>query len=131
MKRSLVRKLTLISIGAAILGVILLIVTLATGGKTTSQLADGTTMVTVTSVNGALLAVSILFLVGGGIVNFVAWIGALIKTAQIRSWGWFVLVFLLNPLGLLIYSFAGPETPAAIGYAPPPQTGYPPESNVA
>jgi len=130
MKRSLIRKLTLISIGAAILGVILLIVTLATGGKTTSQLADGTTQVTITSVNLGLLALSLVFLIGGGIVNFVAWIGALIKTAQIRSWGWFVLVFLVNPIGLLVYSFAGPEAPTAIAYMPE-QTGFPPQSNAA
>ena len=131
MKRSLIRKLALSSIGVALLGGILLIVTIATGTKTTSQLADGTTMVSITSVNVGLLIVSILVLVAGGIVNFIAWVGALVKTAQIHSWGWFALVFFLNPIGMLIYSFVGPEVPAVMAYPMPQQTGYPPESSVA
>jgi hypothetical protein len=54
-----------------------------------------------------LLIGIILFLVGS-VVGVVGWIMALIKTAQIGRWGWFVAVFLLSVLSALIYGGAGP-----------------------
>jgi hypothetical protein len=128
MKRALVRNLTLSSIAVSILGFILLIAGIASGTPTTSTLADGTVSSTVTDANGALIGLGGLLLGISGIVGFVAWIGALVKTAQISSWGWFVIVFLLGPIALLIYSFIGPEMPATpVGYAPGyPPVGYPP-----
>lgn len=64
-----------------------------------------------TGVAGAAL-IGLVGIVLGGICTLIAWIGGLIKTAQISRWGWFVLVLLLSPLGSLIYGFAGPETKA-------------------
>jgi hypothetical protein len=38
----------------------------------------------------------------------VAWIGALIRTAQSGRWGWFVLLLLFSGVSLLIYLLWGP-----------------------
>jgi hypothetical protein len=46
----------------------------------------------------------------GGICSLIAFIGGLIKTAQIGAWVWFVLILLFTPLATLIYGIAGPET---------------------
>jgi len=70
---------------------------------------------------------TLLFIIGAVVIYFVAWFGALIKTAQIQQMGWFVLILLLGFIPLLIYALAGPETPntPAVVYVPPP--GYPPQ----
>jgi hypothetical protein len=55
----------------------------------------------------------------------IAWIGALIRSAKMQTWGWFVVVLLFSGLGTLIYAIAGPsdqQVPATAYYPPP---GYP------
>ena len=60
------------------------------------------------------------------VMTFVAWIGALIHTAQFSRWGWFVSIFLLGSLALLAYTIAFPDTPVfpQPAYVPPPQPPY-------
>ncbi len=53
-------------------------------------------------------AVGGLLYIVGAIGAFVAWVGALIKTAQLSRWGWFVGVLITGGIGLLIYVFGGP-----------------------
>jgi drug/metabolite transporter (DMT)-like permease len=61
---------------------------------------------------GALLAYLVVAVCG--IVMLVMWIGALVRLAQHRSWGWFTallvvhLVF-LGIIGMVAYAIAGPE----------------------
>jgi predicted lipid-binding transport protein (Tim44 family) len=57
-------------------------------------------------------ALGLLGIIVGLILDFVAWILGLVKTAQIRRWGWFIAVFFLSPLSTLIYGIAGPDQPA-------------------
>jgi hypothetical protein len=129
MKRSLSRNLYLIGLGLVIVATILLFAGLA--GSQTSTNASGYT--TVTSVgNPALLGISIILYIVAGIIDLIAWIGALVKTAQLGRWGWFICLLLFSGITMLIYIFAGPETPAvpqaAIGTYPQqgyPQAGYP------
>jgi hypothetical protein len=40
----------------------------------------------------------------------IAWLFGLITTARLGRWGWLIEVFLLGPLGALIYGIAGPTT---------------------
>jgi hypothetical protein len=55
----------------------------------------------------------------GGVVGAVAWIGALIRSARMQTWGWFAVVLLLLGLGTLLYALAGPqEQPAMMGANP-------------
>jgi hypothetical protein len=42
----------------------------------------------------------------------IAWLGAMVKMARLNQWLWLALIILFGPLGLLIYLFAGPTTPA-------------------
>jgi hypothetical protein len=75
------------------------------------------------------IALGFLVLGLGGLATTIAWVLGLIKTAQVKAWGWFVAVLLVSPLGSLIYGIAGPDSPPAPpsyapqGYAAP---GYPP-----
>lgn len=57
---------------------------------------------------GATFYLGLALAIIGGILAFISWIGALIATGKQGRWGWFVVVFLLNGLGELIYLIAGP-----------------------
>jgi hypothetical protein len=113
LSKSLSRTLYLI----ALVGFIVGIVVAGIGASQTTTAADGTATLTST---GALLAlVGLVLYVIAGILAFVAWIGALIKTAQLQRWGWFVCLIIFSGITMLIYIFAGPETakeqvPAAV-----------------
>ncbi|HEX6480470.1 MAG TPA: hypothetical protein VF043_16660 [Ktedonobacteraceae bacterium] len=130
MSRSLSRNLYLIGLGIAILATILIVASFAGSQYTTDPTTGYKTLTSLG--NPALLAISIILYVIGGIINLVAWVGALVKTAQLGRWGWFICLLLFSGITMLIYIFAGPETPAvpqaAMGTYPPPgypQQGYP------
>src|SRR5258706_9498590 len=65
------------------------------------------------------LVVADLVVVVAVVVMFVVWIGALIKLAQQRSWGWFVFILLvfcfslgtLAIVPMVAYAIAGPDDP--------------------
>jgi MFS family permease len=114
LSKSLTRTLYLLSILGFIIGIVL---TVVTAGQT-STAADGTP--TLSSTGAALGLVGIVLYIIAGILAFVAWIGALIKTAQLQRWGWFVCLIIFSGITMLIYIFAGPETakeqvPARVG----------------
>jgi hypothetical protein len=49
-----------------------------------------------------------------GVVTFVMWLGALIRLAQQRLWGWFAAVVVLQVValgivGMVAYALAGPD----------------------
>src|SRR5581483_8998586 len=52
--------------------------------------------------------VSILYSIGVLLI-FIAYIGALVKTARLGHWGWFICLLLFTLVTMLIYIFAGPE----------------------
>jgi len=52
--------------------------------------------------------VVVLLYIVGGIVFAVAWVSALIRTAQLHRWGWFLFPLLLSIIALPIYLFWGP-----------------------
>jgi hypothetical protein len=79
-----------------------------------------------TSAAGGVL-IGILLISLGGLSSFVAWILGLIKTAQVKAWGWFVAVLLVSPLGSLIYGIGGPDQAPVPQYASPQYSGYPPQ----
>jgi hypothetical protein len=90
--------LTLVSIVLIIVGAVL------TGASISTTTTTGTTT---PSASGPGLAVYAI----GGLVALVTWIMGLVKTAQLKRWGWFVEVLLLGLLGTLIYGIAGPQHP--------------------
>jgi hypothetical protein len=52
--------------------------------------------------------VAVLLSIVGGIVFAVAWMSALIRTAQLRRWSWFLYLFLLSVISLPIYLLCDP-----------------------
>jgi len=48
----------------------------------------------------------------GALLGLAGWAMALIHTARIGQWGWFVAIVLFNAPGALAYGIAGPEAPA-------------------
>ena len=60
---------------------------------------------------------SLLVVIGGFIAGLVAWIGALLNTAQLDDKAWFLVllllgVFSLGFIAMLVYVFAGPRAGA-------------------
>jgi hypothetical protein len=128
-KKTTVRTLILSGFGGSIVGAIVFFAGFVGLQVSTTTDAAGSTSVTGASGgNPALFGIGILLLVAAGIVSLIAWIGALIRTAQTQRWGWFVAVLLVSGLGTLIWALAGPDAPAIVaptGYVPP--SGYPPQ----
>jgi hypothetical protein len=108
MKKSLSRNLYLIALVASIVGIVLFASSGVSVSTTTTGL--GGTTGAVTGGNTAFIAGSIVLFIVGGILGLVSWIGALIKTAQLGRWGWFVGILLFSTIGMLIYVFGGPTT---------------------
>lgn len=121
MSLSTTRKLFWISIAVTVLGSCVL------AGAVPRSSVDGTGSVSSADQGGAAVA-GILILIAI-VLMVVAWVGALIRTAQFGRWGWFVSIFLLGSLALLAYVIAGPDSPAmpSVSYLPPlPPSSYAP-----
>jgi hypothetical protein len=116
MKKSTSRSLYLIGLVAIIVATVLFALGAA---HSTVDSATGA----VTSVgNPGLVTAGVGVYIVGSILLLIAWIGALVKTAQLGRWGWFVCLLLLSGLTMLIYIFGGPTTPAS---SPQAQYSYP------
>jgi hypothetical protein len=61
---------------------------------------------------GSAVDFGLVLYLGGVIAAILAWIIGLIKTTQIRRWGWFAAVLLLPVLGSLLYGLVGSTTRA-------------------
>ncbi len=116
MAKSLTRTLYLIGFGLFIVSGILLGVSFV--GSTTA--ADGSATIG----NPALFGIATFMMFVAGVPMLIAWVGALVKTAQLQRWGWFICLLLFSGITLLVYIFAGPETPAPSAMAM--QGGMPP-----
>jgi hypothetical protein len=109
------RTILFLSIAAILLGIVAAVAYVVGVGAVVNCTGTGAT--TISTDCAAQGATPILIGIGvgilAGICSLIAWIGGLIKTAQIGAWVWFVLILLFTPLATLIYGFAGPETRAA------------------
>ncbi len=124
MRKSVSRTLYLLAIVCSIGAVVL--VFLGLNGTTITALPSNASYTDViNSVNNpALVIAGAAVAVIGSILALIAWIGALIRTAQLGRWGWFVGLLVLSGITMLVYIFAGPTTPAR----QPAYAGqYPPE----
>jgi hypothetical protein len=110
MSKARIRTLALIgNIGVLVVSPPLVLIGLLVGAIITTD--SGGTHVTSVG-NPAVFAVGLLLTCAFGVVALVAWIFALIRTAQLQRWGWFVCMFVMGSLVSLIWSLAGPDTPA-------------------
>jgi uncharacterized membrane protein YhaH (DUF805 family) len=140
MSKKAILWLTLISIVLAIIGAVLVVpvATIVMQRCTQEQISAGTCQphlapndTTRVSIGAALFGIA-------AILQLIAWIGALVRSGRMRTWGWFVAVLFLGTLGLLLYALfspsdrarlpGGPQPPAGMPGYPPPvgQAGYPP-----
>ena len=127
MKRSLSRTLYLIGLVMIIVASILLGVSLIGSTASTAESSGSIG-------NPVLFGISLFLMFVAAIPLIVAWIGALVKMAQLSRWGWFVCLFFFSGITMLVYIFAGPETPAVPQGAGAPyvqqpygQPQYPPQ----
>lgn len=47
----------------------------------------------------------------GFIALVIAWVAGLVKTTRVKSWLWFAIVFVIPPVGSLLYGLFGPSVP--------------------
>jgi hypothetical protein len=123
MKKSVSRNLYLLAILLGIVAGVLFALGLAGGSFTITQ--GG--MITTSNVsNPTFVIVAAILAVVSSILILIAWIGALVRTAQLGRWGWFVCLLVLSGITMLVYIFAGPTTPAnpAMGGQYPPPARY-------
>ena len=124
MKRSLSRTLYLIGLVMIIVASILLGVSLIGSTASTAESSGSIG-------NPVLFGISLFLMFVAAIPLIVAWI---VKMAQLSRWGWFVCLFFFSGITMLVYIFAGPETPAVPQGAGAPyvqqpfgQPQYPPQ----
>lgn len=77
-----------------------------------SLMASGQLFVPAAMNNPMFTALGVLIYLVGALLALIAWIGALVKTARLGRWGWFVCLLVLSGITMLIYIFAGPTTSA-------------------
>ncbi|WIG58967.1 MAG: hypothetical protein OJF49_001714 [Ktedonobacterales bacterium] len=66
------------------------------------------------------IVVAGIFIVIACVLVLIAWVGALVRTAQLGRWGWFVSLILLGSFALLAYVIASPDTPPLSAITTPP-----------
>ena len=112
MERKTSRNLYLTGIVLFIVATVLLVG--ASGAAVATANPDGTISTGTGTGLGILAIVSTLLFIVGGILATIAWVGALIKTARLGQWMWFVLLLIFSGITMLIYIFAGPTQPKAV-----------------
>ena len=73
----------------------------------------------------AVGGIGVLALIAGGVVQFIAWIGAMVLSYRAQHMTWFLLLLILGLLGfellmMLVYVLAGPDEARAPGAQPQP-----------
>lgn len=116
MKKSVSRALYLLALLLVIGGSVLFYFGAGGGDMNTfnALAASGHLFVAADMNNSTFTRIGALLVALGSLLLLVAWIGALIKTARLGRWGWFIFLLLLSWLAIpmLVYIFAGPTTSA-------------------
>jgi hypothetical protein len=111
MTKSMTRNLYLVGLILGFIGGFLLFV----GLQDSAYVMHGTTTTFKSVGHPGFVIASSIVLGLAVILGFVAWLGALIQTAQLHRWGWFFCLLLFAGITLLLYIFWGPTT-----YSHPP-----------
>ncbi|HEY3991337.1 MAG TPA: hypothetical protein VGM01_00535 [Ktedonobacteraceae bacterium] len=53
--------------------------------------------------------IGVVALIIGGLLHFISWIGALVRSARTSAWLWFVITLIFSSLGTLIYAIVTPS----------------------
>ncbi len=109
MSRVQIRNFTAIGLIGSLIGVLFFVVGALVGAPTATD-ATGTHLTALG--NPPVFVVGLVLALAAGIVSAIAWIFALIRTAQLQRWGWFVCMLVMGSLVTLIWSLIGPDSPA-------------------
>jgi hypothetical protein len=128
MHKTMIRKLFVGSLIALAGGLVLLAVAGGLAIANSSLVRDGqdVTAIHATSLGWTMIGlagVAILVLVAAAITQFVAWVGAVINTAQLEDKTWFIVLLVTGLLSfgfiaMIVYLIAGPEDPRPITAVP-------------
>src|SRR5262245_38625604 len=109
MSRIRIRILTLLGLIGSLIGTVMFFAGALFGAPTVTD----ATGVHVTALgNPALFVAGIAVTLAAAILALIAWIFALIRTAEGQRWGWFVTMLVLGSIVTLIWTFVGPDAPA-------------------
>lgn len=119
MRKSVSRALYLLALVLDVAGIAIFIYGASGGNMSTlNELVASNHLFVAADMNNSLLTAAGALLVGiGGLLLLIAWIGALIRTAVLGRWGWFVFLLLFSGITMLIYIFAGPTMSARSAFA--------------
>jgi hypothetical protein len=136
MRKRTILWLVVSAIVLAIIGAVIFAPSIGSAAShcTQQQLNTNTCSITLQGAQAAGVTIGAILWLVSAVLWLIAWIGALVRSARMGSWGWFVIVLIFSGLGTLIYALFGPSdrpTPTAYpptGYPPTgyPQSGYPP-----
>ncbi len=114
MKKSVSRTLYLLALLLGIGGSVVFVFGAGGGNMNTfnALAASGHLFVAADMNNSMLTGIGVLLVALSSLLALVAWIGALIQTARLGRWGWFIFLLILNGITMLVYIFAGPTTSA-------------------
>ena len=128
MHKTLIRKLFVGSLIALAGGLVLLAVTGGVAIANSSLVKNGpdVTGIHATALGWVMIGlagVAILVLIAAAITQFVAWVGAVINTAQLQDKTWFIVLLVTGLLSfgfiaMIVYLIAGPEDPPSITAVP-------------
>jgi hypothetical protein len=128
MHKTLIRKLFVGSLIALAGGLVLLALTggLAIANSSLVKNGPDVTGIHATALGWVMIGlagVAILVLVAAAITQFVAWVGAVINTAQLQDKTWFIVLLVTGLLSfgfiaMIVYLIAGPEDSQSITAMP-------------
>jgi hypothetical protein len=128
MHKTMIRKLFVGSLIALAGGLVLLAVAggLAVANSSVVKNGPDVTAIHATPLGWVMIGlagVAILVLVAAAITQFVAWVGAVINTAQLEDKTWFIVLLVTGLLSfgfiaMIVYLIAGPEDPQPITAVP-------------
>ena len=134
MSKTTVTRLFVGSLLALTGGFVLLFITALVGASYGAFIMNGPDVVGIHSTGlgvaiVALACIGMLAVIGGGIGQLVAWIGALLNTAELQDKSWFLVLLFLGALSfgffaMLAYVVAGPDGTTARGKAPAVAPGH-------
>ena len=112
MKKSVSRVLYLLALLLWIGGIVVFYYGAGGGNMSTfnALVTSGHLFVAADMSNSTFTGIGALLVAVGSLLALIAWIGALVKTARLGRWGWFVFLLIFSAITLLIYIFAGPTT---------------------
>lgn len=110
MSKIRIRILTLLGLVGGLIGNCMFLAGALLGAPTVTDAAG----VHVTGLgNPALFVAGIALTLTAVSLAVIAWIFALIRTAEGQRWGWFVTMLVFGSIVTLIWSFASPDAPAS------------------